>query len=333
MRRLLLFIVVALSATAVTTSARAECGPQGRDSVCEIADGHYRIRTPEGFGPFPTVVYLYGSYGNSGQLISTDFFVQSFVSRGYAVVVPVALNLRYSDRVGSGWFLRHERGPRERNDMKFVKDVLDDAEANHLIDRSRILIAGMSRGGFLAWEIACHNPGLAAAYAPVAASYLGPMPDQCAQPVRMLHTHGRADTIVPLERVISSGGARMQKLDTALERMAMTGGCIEQTKPTAVLDYIKTGWSGCPDNASVDLLVHNGGHTIPTSWYSLVVDWFEKGIRAPRTNTPRAVQTATPKFKDVGSGTGFKGTGSGTGFKGVGSGTGSRFKKPKVWTQ
>lgn len=333
MRKFILTFAAAIGMLAGPMEAQAKCGPDGGLAVCEISNGHYRIRTPEGFGPHPTVMYLYGSLGNS-KLISIPGFVNSFLSRGYAVIVPVALNLQYADQVGSGWYLRHENGVKDRDDMKFIEEVLNDAEARHHIDRNRLLMAGMSRGGFLAWEIACHNPRLASAYAPVAAGYLGPMPDRCQSPVRMLHTHGRADEIVPLTRQFSSGGARGQKLDTALERMAQTGGCIEKTEPTKLQDYTQTGWSGCPSNASVDLLLHNGGHTIPRSWYSLVVDWFEEGLGQPAApSEPQSARVGTPSFKEAGSRTGFKGAGTGTRFKGSGTGTGSRFKKPKVRTQ
>lgn len=333
MRKMILSIAAAFGMFAGPLDAHAKCGPDGDDAVCVIPSGHYRIRTPEGFGPYPTVVYLYGSLGNSARIISARGFVDAFVSRGYAVIVPIALDLQYADQIGSGWFLRHERGPKERNDHRFVEEVLDDAEARHHIDRNRLMIAGMSRGGFLAWEIACHNPSLASAYAPVAAGYLGPMPERCTSPVRLLHTHGRADEIVPLTRPFSSGGARGQKLETALERVAQTSGCIEKTKETSLLEYTQSGWSGCPTNASVDLLIHNGGHTIPRSWYSLVVDWFENGIDRPSSpEQSQAVQAATPRFKEAGSRTGFKGTGSGKRFKGAGDGSGSRFKKPRVWT-
>ena len=280
--------------------ALADCDIGGRAVPCAIKDGHYRIRTPEGPGPHPAVVYLYGSLGNSAEKLSHDGFVQAFVERGYAVVVPAALDLRYANGTGSGWFLRHEKGRRKRDDAKFVADVIRDAEIRHRIDRKRILIAGMSRGGFLAWEIACHDPLLAQAYAPIAAGYLGPMPKRCARPVRLLHTHGRADEIVPLEKDQrwSSGGAVMRPLSEALERVARTSGCTSPGRPERFREYERTRWQGCPRGASVDLLMHNGGHTIPLSWYSTVIDWFEGG----RARTPQVSQGgARPRFKGVGS--------------------------------
>lgn len=311
MRALLWAAVAAMLLGLPPTTAQANCDVGGQDVPCETQNGHYRIRTPEGPGPHPTVVYLYGSLGNSQQKISNESFVQAFVDRGYAVIVPAALNLRYATGVGSGWYLRNEKGRKKRNDTRFVAEVLDDAEIQHNINRNRVLIAGMSRGGFLAWEIACHNPQLASAYAPVAGGYLGVMPPRCAAPVRILHTHGRGDAIVPYDPANpwSSGGAAMSPLTTSMERMAATNGCITATEPTRFREYDRTTWSGCPGASSVDLLVHKGGHTIPLSWYSTVVDWFENGIAAgkaapanpaPAVGVGNTNTNKRPKFKSVG---------------------------------
>ena len=303
MRILIFMLVLFTSGALAPRPALADCDIGGRAVPCAIKDGHYRIRTPEGPGPHPAVVYLYGSLGNSAEKLRHEGFVQAFVERGYAVVVPAALDLRYANGLGSGWFLRHEKGRKRRDDAKFVADVIRDAEIRHRIDRKRILIAGMSRGGFLAWEIACHNPLLAQAYAPVAAGYLGPMPKRCARPVRLLHTHGTADAVVPLEKTHrwSSGGAVMRPLREALDRVARTGGCTSAGRPERFREYERTRWQGCPHGASVDLLMHQGGHTIPLSWYSTVIDWFEGGL----DQAPQASQGgARPRFKGVGSGTG-----------------------------
>ena len=283
------------------------------DGACATKNGHYRIRTPAGAGPWPAVVYLYGSLGNSARQIGNESFVQAFVDRGYAVIVPVALDLRYVDGIGSGWALRNERTRAARDDMAFIAEVLDDAQVRHRIKRDRVLITGMSRGGFLTWDIACHAPGLAAAYAPIAAGYLGRMPERCAGPVRLLHTHGRADEVVPLVegKQWQSGGARMAPLGEALATMAQTDGCIAPKTPVRFLDYERTSWEGCGPGGSVDLLLHSGGHIVPLSWYSAVIDWFEGG------------GASAPAVRTVGS----------PRFIGADGDRGGRFKTPKLATE
>lgn len=300
-------LLVRLAATFFFLAAFWPGGPAGaagcdigvHGGACATKSGYYRIRTPGGAGPFPAVVYLYGSLGNSALQMGDQGFVQAFIDRGYAVIVPVALDLRYVDGKGSGWELRNELGRKQRDDMAFIAEVLDDAEVRHRIDRRRVLITGMSRGGFLTWDIACHAPGLAAAYAPVAGGYLGRMPARCSGPVRLLHTHGRSDEIVPLDdaRLWHSGGAKMEPLGTALATAARTGGCIAPRPPERFLDYDRTRWSDCGPGGSVDLLLHNGGHIVPLSWYSAVIDWFEGGS----ASTPARV-VGTPRFIAAGAG-------------------------------
>ncbi|MEL7469571.1 MAG: PHB depolymerase family esterase [Pseudomonadota bacterium] len=301
---------VMLTTLMVAPPALANCEIGGQEIPCETRNGHYRIRTPDGPGPHPTVLYLYGSTGNSARTLAWDGFVRSFVDRGYAVIVPAGLDKRYvGGLVDSGWFLRNSRARKKRDDTAFVAEVLADAALRHRIDRDRVLIAGMSNGGFLAWEIACHNPELAAAYAPIAAGYLGAMPNRCRKGVRLLHTHGRADQVVPLapDKAWKSGGARMTPLDQALGKIAKAGGCVNRASPERLREFTLERWGGCIPGASVELLTHNGGHTIPLSWYSVVVDWFEKG----RSASPGASGGGTARFQ------------------GVGSRDTSRFKKPK----
>lgn len=303
---LLLAIAAAMPAMPATA---AGCDIGGRDNACATRNGHYRIRTPEGRGPWPTVVYLYGSLGISADVVGNEGFVRAFTDRGYAVIVPAALDLRYSDRTkGSGWHLRNERIRNARDETAFIGEVLKDAALRHGIDRKRVLIAGMSRGGFLTWDIACHAPRLAAAYAPVAAGYLGAIPERCAAPVRLLHTHGRGDPIVPLApgRGWRSGGARMEPLAQALDAVARAGNCVPPQAPRRFLEYDRSAWD-CPQGSDLQLMLHDGGHIVPLSWFSAVIDWFEGGRRA----APPALAPASPRF--------------------VGSGErGDRFRAPKV---
>lgn len=305
----LLAMLVLMAAWPAGPANAAGCDIGAYEGACATKNGYYRIRTPTGAGPWPAVVYLYGSLGNSARQIENESFVQAFVDRGYAVIVPIALDLRYVDGTGSGWALRNERTRAARDDTAFIAEVLDDAEVRHRIKRDRVLITGMSRGGFLAWDIACHAPGMAAAYAPIAAGYLGRMPPRCAGPVRLLHTHGRADEVVSLEENgWQSGGARMTPLGEALATIARTDGCIAAKPPERFLDYDRTTWEGCGPGGSVDLLLHSGGHMVPLSWYSAVIDWFEGG-GAP-----------APAVRTVGS----------PRFVGADGDRGGRFKKPRL---
>ncbi len=299
MRTVLSAILALAIAETFSPAARAACGQYDQLNACTTQNGTYRIAMPEGLGPHPTVVYLYGSHGNASELIRSRGFVEAFTRRGYALIIPVGLEVNYTTGAGTGWYLRNVRIPKKRDETAFITEVLADAQARHGVDRNRVLIAGMSIGGFLTWEIACHAPQLASAFAPVAAGYLGRMPEKCAAPARVLHTHGRGDEVVRLDGKgdRAAYGTKIMLLEETMERMARSNGCIRPGSSRSFLEYQRKGWEGCPSAASVELMVHDGGHTIPASWFTAVLDWFEDDQTVRTFSAP-----PTAKFKSADGG-------------------------------
>lgn len=315
MRRLFIGIVAASACLVSFDRAEAACG--AKEQPCLVKNGGYRIVLPNGPGPHPAVVWLYGSTGKSKQLLSQEFQVRAFTERGYAFIVPIARNVRYNVGVDSGWSLRHSPAIKPRNDVQFVRDVLSDAQTRYRINRKKVLIIGQSRGAHLAWEIACHAPGTATAYAPHAGGYIGPLPKKCRGPARVIHTHGRNDPIVPFrpKKKRRSGRIVTQPPEVVLATMARTNGCTSRRKPERFRDYERIAWQGCAGGTEATLLVHNSGHGWPLSFPSTVLDWFEEGTGRPRTGV---AGTANPKFKSVGS-------------RLPGAKKSSRFKKAKTY--
>ena len=257
----------------------AGCDLSGFDQPCKVQGGGYRVLIPEGDGPFPAMVYLYGSGGQSVSITSHPLFDAAVVQRGYALIIPAALDMEYRRGIYyTGWSLRHEPGGR-RDEVLFLERVLDDASRQFPIDRGRMLLAGQSRGAFLAWEIACHEPETAAAYAAHAGGYLGKLPTDCERPVRFLHSHGLADPIVPFAGPPTvSGGVTMAALDDSLGLLAETNRCggPEPDSAGLMLGLQRKSWTGCAPGSSLDLLLHDGGHTMPIEWFRAVLDWFEE---------------------------------------------------------
>lgn len=269
---------LAPEAVAQSQSRAATCDFSGFDKPCAVEGGIYRAMVPQGQGPFPAMVYLYGSGGHSSTIANHPVFAASIVERGYALIVPAARNMQYRPgTVMTGWNLRHEPEG-SRDDARFIERVIDDASRRFRLDRQRILLAGQSRGGFLVWEISCHEPGIAAGYAVHAGGYLGPMPRTCARPVRMLHSHGLEDDVVPYSgEPLVSGGVPMARIETSMASMARTNDCAGgPADADTMLGLVRTQWKGCLTDSSLDLLLHDGGHTMPVEWFRAVVDWFEE---------------------------------------------------------
>jgi polyhydroxybutyrate depolymerase len=183
----------------------------------------------------------------------------------------------------SGWALRNEPGGR-RDEVLFINRVIDDAARRFPIDRSRVLLVGQSRGAFLIWEIACHEPETATAFAVHAGGYLGKLPQECERPVRFLHSHGRDDPIVPFSgKPVVSGGITMARLTRSLDLLAQTNRCDgkEPEKVSMRLSLERTRWNGCAQGSGLDLMLHEGGHNMPLDWFRAVLDWFEEPPATP----------------------------------------------------
>jgi polyhydroxybutyrate depolymerase len=274
----------------------AGCDTSGFDKPCPVQEGTYRALMPEGEGPFPVMVYLYGSGGRSADIANHPFFDAAVVQRGYALIVPAALGLEY--RAGffdTGWALRHEAGG-TRDEVLFISRVMDDVGQRFPIDRDRVVFVGQSRGAFLIWEIACHEPETASAYAVHAGGYLGDLPEDCERPVRFLHSHGLADPVVPFNGdPFVSGGATTAPLDQSLALLARTNRCRDENPgdPVPMLSLQRQQWVECAPGSSLDLLLHDGGHAMPADWFRAVLDWFEE--------PPATIEDVLPLTRSVGA--------------------------------
>ena len=128
-------------------------------------------------------------------MIGDAALVEPMLARGYVVIAPTGLTR--PGRTGGSWSFGTR--PPLRDELAFVREVLTDAEARFHIDRGRVLLTGFSVGGSLVWYLACAAPRDFAAFAPVAGGFWQPLPETCAGPVKLLHTHGWRDRTVPLE--------------------------------------------------------------------------------------------------------------------------------------
>jgi dienelactone hydrolase len=108
------------------------------------------LYTPNGPGPFPLAVMNHGatavSAQNRGSRYHLTFSAYYFLSRGYAVVLPMMRGF-----AGSGGSLFHRGCDLAAVGVANAKDisaVIDDMARQPYIDASRIVIAGQSFGGW-----------------------------------------------------------------------------------------------------------------------------------------------------------------------------------------
>jgi len=266
-RRILALLLACVGSGAALA---ADCG----DAVaCEIEGGVYHAVLPDGAAR-GAVLYLHGYRGSGARVAANTGLVDGIVAQGYAVIAPSGMPVepgssggRWNASAADDW----------RDDTEFLLRVADDAAARFGLPRDRMIAAGFSGGGMMVWRVACDAPAAFAAYAPVAGLMWRPLPTACAGPVRLFHTHGWSDTVVPIEgRSVAGGRITQGDLFRGLDLMRAAAGCARDD-PDA---YDRAGetlirvWHDCAPGAELVLGVHPGGHSVPPDWSARTLEWF-----------------------------------------------------------
>ncbi|UWQ63183.1 polyhydroxybutyrate depolymerase [Leisingera caerulea] len=268
----MLLAAVLIAAPAAAAEGGAECGGE---TACRIDGGVYHLALPDSWQGGPAVMFLHG-YGSSGaKVVANSGLVAAFTRRGYAVIAPSGLP--WKEGKPADWSVRDGWNTYPRNDVAFLRDVLADAAARAGVMPDRLLLSGFSRGGSMVWDVACQAPEFAAAYAPVAGGFWLPVTQDCKGPVRLLHIHGFADKVVPLEgRVIQGSEAEIVQADIweGLQLWRRENACASNAADHEVRDGLwRKRWK-C-DAGGLELILHKSGHGLPKGWSTLALDWFE----------------------------------------------------------
>ena len=253
-----------------------DCGAEGE--ACEVSGRHYNALIPKGDGPFPVVMFFHGSHSNGDKIVVNHRLAGPLLERGYALVAPTALDITYSgNRRGTGWLNEGQRG--ERDDHRFVIDVIGDMGGRFPIDRDRILMAGHSNGAIFLWYLACADihPKLRS-FAPINGTPVRHQLGDCENPrprFNLLHTHGRLDETVPfIGRNPADGSWSTLGAEEAMTGLLTHQNCGEITEEIAQPFRIHT-WTRCNSNHSYKMVVFEGGHFMPRAWPDFALDWFE----------------------------------------------------------
>lgn len=256
------------------------CG--GEDDACKVPLGSYfAVEPARQDGKRPAVVFFHGGGGWGSRILKMrKWMTDAFTDRGY-VVIGMNGSKRPGSKWGPGWAFIPQFPP-HRDEVAYTHEVLDDAEERFDIDRDRVLITGYSIGGSITSYLACWDPSLGAAFAPVAGGFWRPHPEDCAGPVRLLHTHGWRDQTVPLEgRPIRNTGIKQGDIHQTLGQWRVENGCAKFRADRVITDgpFWRRIWTHCEAGA-LEFALHTGGHEMPKAWPKLAMDWFE-GLQAP----------------------------------------------------
>lgn len=253
--------------------AAQNCG--SADNPCVLPSGTYHLRLPEdGVAIRGAVMMLHGGGGRGRSLLRSGLATQS-VARGFVFIAPNGF--QEGQRFERNWAVRADNFTPPHDDVGFINDVMDAVAAAHGAPRDAMLLAGFSRGGSMAWDVACYAPDTARAYAPSAGAFWDTLPVSCEKPVDLFHTHGWDDRTVPLEgRPLWDGQIKQGDVWASLKIMRETNGCTNrQPSRSAVIDdRWWRHWEDCTAGR-IDLMLHPGGHGSPRGWATTTLDWFE----------------------------------------------------------
>lgn len=159
---------------------------------------------------------------------------------------------------------------RRSDDVAFLAHLIEDSLDRYPIDRSRVYMAGHSRGGAMALWMACQRPDLLAAVASVASTLQRSAADACAPglPIAVALFNGTADDKVGFEQARKPGN--LTPAESAAQ-FASLNGCSGPVLETALPDRIDDGtrvliesYGGCAGDSAVELYrIEGGGHTWP----------------------------------------------------------------------
>lgn len=273
--------------------ALAPCGDI--KEPCAVTLGTYYIALPAKppvLGQLrPTVLFFHGAGGVGSMVLEPGSYLRPFVEAGYAVIGANGL-LRPGNAFGTGWSFRPE-GPQMRDELAYAKEVLADASRRFGLDSKRVLVSGFSIGGALAWYLACRDPALGAAYAPVAGGFWRPHPTSCAGPIDLLQAHGWRDRTVPLEgRPLRGGELYQGDIFEGLQLWRSVNGC-KGLRPDSFATgpvFWQRSWTSCDSGRELSLALHPDDHdAVPIEWADLARRWFEERLK----NRAEISQTST----------------------------------------
>lgn len=229
----------------------------------------YIVHTPPGWqagDSLPLVINMHGLGSNATQ--------QQF----YAEMNPVADTAQfvavYPNGVDNAWNIF----PFGVDDVGFIDQLIDTMHANYSVDLNRVYACGMSNGGFMSYQLACHLSERIVAIASVTGSMALTQPLGCttSRPVPVLEIHGTADSVVPYDGTFGVMPT-LDVIDYWLDKNACDSETVDSFDFPDVfsLDFCTVTafrYTDCNDDSEVWLYrVNDGGHTWPGAFPTIVL--------------------------------------------------------------
>ena len=204
----------------------------------------YTAHVPAGDGPHPTVLLLHGWGASAHDLIG----LAPVLHGGRALVLCPQGSLSFQagpGMLGYGWFALVPGRPPDPAAIdearREVEAFLDAAIERYPVDPKRLILAGFSQGGFLAYQIALRSPARFAGLMALSswlpqelADSIPPQPAHRALPALVIH--GSEDPMIPVARAHASRDALLRLgVPTVYREYAMG----HEIRPEALRDILR----------------------------------------------------------------------------------------------
>jgi polyhydroxybutyrate depolymerase len=234
----------------------------------------YIVQAPRQHGsPLPVVFFFHGGGGRGANMARRGFGEMSATER-FLAVYPDGWKGNWNDGRQAARIASQVDAV---DDVKFVREMVNDLAKRHRIDRGRIFAAGVSNGGIFSHYLAAHAADLFAGIAPVIGGLAEPVATNFkpSHPISLLVIQGDADPLVPLKGGAIANrdrGGRIIATDEMLKKYLAHNGITEDSKTEQVPDRDpKDGttteiqrWPSGRDGVLVEYwLVKGGGHNMP----------------------------------------------------------------------
>lgn len=228
------------------------------------------VLAPEGRTALPVVIALHGLGGDGEGFSRQGLFAGS--RDDFATVYPDAVEGRWS--YGRPIIQPMPAvGGETVDDIGFLRVLIDHLVMRKVADPARIYVVGVSRGGLMAFTVACAMADRVAAVAALITPMTLHQREDCkpARPVPIMVIAGTRDTSQPFGGAMFRLG-RLMSIPETMDFWRQQHGCTQRggrmlphRDPADRTRVERIEWSGCRTGTSPLLYrVEGGGHQLPS---------------------------------------------------------------------
>jgi polyhydroxybutyrate depolymerase len=229
-------------------------------------------QAPSAPSPAPLVIALQG-LGQSIEGLRNTLKLDAVADReGFAVLYPDTIEHRWS--YGRPIIQPMPTvGTEAADDVGFVRLAIDDLVSRKIADPARVYVTGMSRGGLMAFTLACALADRIAAVAPLITGMTDHQRSDCRpeRPVPIMAIAGTNDSVQGYDGWVFATG-RLLSVPETMEFWREQHGCTRQdgkllphhdNRDRTRIALVE--WSNCKSGARLRLYrVNGGGHQLPS---------------------------------------------------------------------